>query len=123
MYGLTEADLDLQGRARQRAGELVGWEENAEAHGGELPAGVDDGRDAKVWHAQAPMVKLYCSEMVNRVADWAVQIFGGRGYGRENVAERCFRELRVERVREGKSEIQRGIIAQPLARRGPAALI
>ncbi|WP_407664269.1 acyl-CoA dehydrogenase family protein [Mycolicibacterium psychrotolerans] len=44
------------------------------------------------------MAKLYCSEMAGRAADRAVQIFGGRGYMRENVAERLFRELRVERI-------------------------
>jgi acyl-CoA dehydrogenase len=61
--------------------------------------------------------------MANRVADRVVQIFGGRGYMRENVAERFFRDLRVERIWEGTSEIQRGIIAQQLAKRGPSALI
>ena len=51
--------------------------------------------------------------MAGRVADRAVQVFGGRGYMRENVAERFFRELRVERIWEGTSEIQRVIIAAP----------
>ncbi|MFQ6674348.1 MAG: acyl-CoA dehydrogenase family protein, partial [Fidelibacterota bacterium] len=50
------------------------------------------------------------SEMANRVADRAVQIFGGRGYMRENVAERFFRELRVDRIWEGTNEINRQII-------------
>jgi alkylation response protein AidB-like acyl-CoA dehydrogenase len=68
------------------------------------------------------MAKLYCSEMANRVADRAVQVFGGRGYMRENVAERFFRELRVERIWEGTSEIQRMIIAGQMTRRGPATL-
>jgi len=63
-------------------------------------------------------VKLYASEMANRVADRAVQIFGGRGYMRENVAERFFRELRVDRIWEGSSEIQRLIIAGGLYKRG-----
>ena len=66
------------------------------------------------------MAKLYCSEMAGRVADRAVQVFGGRGYMRENVAERFFRELRVERIWEGTSEIQRTIIAGQMAKRGPA---
>ena len=48
----------------------------------------------------------------------AVQIFGGRGYMRENVAERFFRELRVDRIWEGTSEIQRMIIARGLIKRG-----
>lgn len=74
-------------------------------------------------HAKASMAKLYASEMANRVADRAVQIFGGRGYMRENVAERFFRELRVERIWEGTSEIQRIIIAYSLYKRGVQALI
>ena len=52
--------------------------------------------------------------MANRVADRAVQVFGGRGYMRENVAERFYRELRVDRIWEGTSEIQRKIIADQL---------
>jgi acyl-CoA dehydrogenase len=88
----------------------------------EAARGVDEGRDPKVQHAQASMVKLYASEMANRVADRAVQVFGGRGYMRENVAERFFRELRVERIWEGTSEIQRVIIAAELAKRGARAL-
>src|SRR6201999_3618779 len=83
---------------------------------------IDAGADVKVTHAQSSMVKLYASEMANRVADRAVQIFGGRGYMRENVAERFFRELRVERIWEGTSEIQRMIIARQLTTRGVTAL-
>ncbi|NJN44191.1 MAG: hypothetical protein HC806_05350 [Anaerolineae bacterium] len=79
--------------------------------------------DAKRLHAKAAMVKLYASEMVGRVADRAVQIFGGRGYMRENVAERFFREARVERIWEGTSEIQRIIIANSLYKRGVEKLI
>jgi alkylation response protein AidB-like acyl-CoA dehydrogenase len=79
---------------------------------------IDAGADVKVSHAQCAVAKLYASEMANRVADRAVQIFGGRGYMRENVAERFFRELRVDRIWEGTSEIQRLIIARALERRG-----
>jgi acyl-CoA dehydrogenase len=78
----------------------------------------DRGDDLKMQHARCSMVKLYVSEMANRVADRAVQIFGGRGYMRENVAERFFRELRVDRIWEGTSEIQRLIIARSLLKRG-----
>jgi acyl-CoA dehydrogenase len=88
----------------------------------ETARGIDRGTEVKVSHAQCSMVKLYASEMAGRVADRAVQVFGGRGYMRENVAERFFRELRVERIWEGTSEIQRMIIAGQLAKRGPAAL-
>jgi acyl-CoA dehydrogenase len=52
--------------------------------------GIDAGVDGKAQHAQCSMAKLYASEMAGRVADRAVQIFGGRGYLPENVAERCF---------------------------------
>lgn len=79
---------------------------------------IDDGVDRKVAHAQCSMAKLFASEMAGRVADRAVQVFGGRGYMRENVAERFFRELRVERIWEGASEVQRLIIAGQLVKRG-----
>ncbi len=79
---------------------------------------ADRGDDLKTQHSRCSMVKLYVSEMANRVADRAVQIFGGRGYMRENVAERFFRELRVDRIWEGTSEIQRLIIARSLLKRG-----
>jgi acyl-CoA dehydrogenase len=84
---------------------------------------IDAGVDVKVQHAQCSMAKLYASEMAGRVADRAVQVFGGRGYMRENVAERFFRELRVERIWEGTSEVQRAIIADQMAKRGVTALV
>ncbi len=84
---------------------------------------IDDGIDRKVAHAQCSMAKLYASEMAGRVADRAVQIFGGRGYMRENVAERLSREVRVERIWEGASEIQRLIVADQLNKRGVRALV
>ena len=88
----------------------------------ETARNIDAGADVKVQHAQCSMAKLYASEMAGRVADRAVQVFGGRGYMRENVAERFFRELRVERIWEGTSEVQRAIIADQMAKRGPRAL-
>jgi acyl-CoA dehydrogenase len=84
---------------------------------------IDDAVDVKVQHAHCSMVKLYASEMVGRVADRAVQIFGGRGYMRENVAERFYREVRVDRIWEGTSEIQRNIVADQLGKRGARALV
>ncbi len=84
----------------------------------EAARAADRGDDVKAQHARCSMVKLYVSEMANRIADRAVQIFGGRGYMRENVAERFFRELRVDRIWEGTSEIQRLIIARSLLKRG-----
>jgi acyl-CoA dehydrogenase len=79
---------------------------------------VDAGADPKVVHAKAAMAKLFVSEAAYRCADRAVQIFGGRGYMRTNVAERFLRELRVDRLWEGTSEIQRLIVARALERRG-----
>jgi alkylation response protein AidB-like acyl-CoA dehydrogenase len=84
--------------------------EAAEAH--------DRGEDIKSLHARCSIAKLYASEAAGRIADRAVQIFGGRGYMRENCAERFSRELRVDRIWEGASEIQRLIIARALAKRG-----
>jgi alkylation response protein AidB-like acyl-CoA dehydrogenase len=89
----------------------------------EVARNIDRGADVKVQHAQTSMAKLHVSEAAGRVADRAVQIFGGRGYMRENVAERFFRELRVERIWEGTSEIQRLIIADQLAKRGVRSLV
>ncbi len=89
----------------------------------EVARSIDAGRDRKILHGQASMAKLYCSEMAGRVADRAVQVFGGRGYMRENVAERMFRELRVERIWEGASEIQRLIVARQMLNRGPSAVL
>jgi acyl-CoA dehydrogenase len=79
---------------------------------------ADEGADPKVVHAKASMAKLFVSEAAWRCADRAVQVFGGRGYMRTNVAERFLRELRVDRIWEGTSEIQRLIVARALERRG-----
>ena len=76
--------------------------------------------DRKVVHGKVAMAKLYASEMAGRVADRAVQIFGGRGYMHDNAAARFYRELRVDRIWEGTSEIQRLIIARGLEKRGAA---
>ncbi len=84
----------------------------------ETAAAHDRGEDLKVLHGRCAMAKLFASEMANRVADRVVQIFGGRGYMRENVAERFYRELRVDRIWEGTSEIQRLIVARSLLKRG-----
>jgi alkylation response protein AidB-like acyl-CoA dehydrogenase len=88
-----------------------------------LAENIDADVDVKLQHAQCSMAKLYASEMAGRVADRAVQIFGGRGYMRENVAERFYREVRVDRIWEGTSEIQRSIIADQLRKRGAQALV
>jgi acyl-CoA dehydrogenase len=84
----------------------VGWQ----AARGEL--------SRKEVHALASAVKLVCSETAGRVADRAVQIHGGRGYMREQPVERLWRELRVDRIWEGTSEIQRVVIGNELRKRG-----
>jgi acyl-CoA dehydrogenase len=80
------------------------------------------GTDAKRLHALASTVKLVCSEMAGRVVDRAVQIHGGRGYMREYAVERLFRDLRVDRIWEGTSEVMRASILNELTKRGPDAL-
>ncbi|HEX9121766.1 MAG TPA: acyl-CoA dehydrogenase family protein [Actinomycetota bacterium] len=74
--------------------------------------------DRKELHALASAVKLVCSETAGRVADRAVQIHGGRGYMREQPVERLYRELRVDRIWEGTSEVQRMVIGNELRKRG-----
>jgi acyl-CoA dehydrogenase len=81
---------------------------------------IDHGLDRKLVHARASALKLFASEMAGRVLDRAVQIFGGRGYMRENPVERLNRDVRVDRIWEGTSEIQRSIIGSQLRKRGPA---
>jgi acyl-CoA dehydrogenase len=84
----------------------------------EAAALADAGADPKVVHAKASLAKLFASEAAFTCADRVVQVFGGRGYMRETAAERFFRELRVDRIWEGTSEIQRLIIARALEKRG-----
>ncbi len=63
---------------------------------------------------QAAMCKVYCTEMVNRVADSALQIHGGMGYMKESPIERIYRDMRLMRIFEGTSEVQRMVIAREL---------
>jgi len=76
-------------------------------------AKLDQGR---MTDADAAMAKLYASEMLGRVCDAAVQIFGGMGLMSELPVERWWRDARVERIWDGTSEIQRHIIARALLR-------
>ncbi len=83
----------------------------------------DAAADPRLVHGKASMAKLFVSERAWVCADRAVQTFGGRGYVRTNVAERFLRELRVDRIWEGTSEIQRLIVARSMERRGVERLI
>ncbi|MDQ6821625.1 MAG: acyl-CoA dehydrogenase family protein, partial [Actinomycetota bacterium] len=84
---------------------------------------VDADADPKLIHAKASMAKLFVSEAAGRCADRAVKIYVVPVYIIKNVAERFLRELRVDRIWEGTSEIQRLIVARALERRGVEATI
>lgn len=84
---------------------------------------ADTGLARKLLHAKAAMVKLAASEAAGRVADRAVQVFAGRGYMREQPVERLYRDLRVDRIWEGTSEIQRIVIANEIRKRGLDGLL
>jgi acyl-CoA dehydrogenase len=75
----------------------------------------DRGEDVTM---DAAAAKLFCSEMVGRVADRAVQIFGGSGYVADHGIERFYRDVRIFRLYEGTSEIQRLIIAREMMKQG-----
>jgi len=81
---------------------------------------IDQGIDRKLVHARASAVKLFASETAGRVIDKALQILGGRGYMRENPVERLYRDIRVDRIWEGTSEIQRAVIGGQIKKRGLA---
>lgn len=83
-----------------------------------LAAEMDRGLDRKIVHARASALKLFCSEMAGRVVDKALQIMGGRGYMRECPIERLYRDVRVDRIWEGTSEIQRVVIGGQIRKRG-----
>ena len=86
-------------------------------------AEFDRGGDQRIAHGKAAMAKLFASEMVARVTDRALQIFGGRGFMTEHPVNRYYREVRVDRIWEGTSEIQRLIIARGLFKRGAAPYV
>src|SRR5262249_44765897 len=72
-----------------------------------------DGSDRRLGPSCA---KYFCTEMAGRVADRAVQIFGGMGYMRGVPVERMYRDVRLLRIYEGTSQIQQVIIARELLR-------
>ena len=81
----------------------------------ETAAAKDAGRDVVMESAAA---KYFASEMVGRVADRAVQIFGGAGYIADYGIERLYRDVRLFRIYEGTSQIQQIIIARETIKRG-----
>jgi acyl-CoA dehydrogenase len=73
----------------------------------------DDGQNVST---EASCCKLFASEMVGRVADRAVQIFGGAGYIADYGIERFYRDVRLFRIYEGTSQIQQLVIARNMIR-------
>ena len=67
---------------------------------------------------EAAAAKYFASEMVGRVADRAVQIFGGAGYVADHGIERLYRDVRIFRIYEGTSQIQQIVIARETLKRG-----
>ncbi len=78
---------------------------------------IDRGQDARDWIA---MVKVQASETLGRVADRAVQLFGGMGFAKDLPVERLYRDARVYRIFDGTSEIHRLAIARAALRNGAA---
>jgi acyl-CoA dehydrogenase len=78
----------------------------------------DSEPDRRVVHGKVAMAKLYASEAAGRIVDRALQILGGRGYMTESPVARFYREVRVDRIWEGTSEIQRLIVSRGLLKRG-----
>jgi alkylation response protein AidB-like acyl-CoA dehydrogenase len=74
----------------------------------------DDKKDVS---KQSAIVKLFCSESLDKIADHAVQIHGGMGYSRELPVERYYRDSRINKIFEGTNEIQKGIIAREVLKR------
>ena len=66
----------------------------------------------------ASAAKLHCSESCSKVVDMAVQLHGGRGVSRDYAVERLYRGIRVERIWEGASEVQKAIISGQIKKRG-----
>jgi acyl-CoA dehydrogenase len=78
---------------------------------------IDQARDAR---ERISMVKVYASEMLGRVADRAVQVFGGMGYCKDLPIERFYRDARIFRIFDGTSEIHRTVIARAMLKQGAA---
>ena len=76
---------------------------------------IDQGRDPR---EKVSMVKLFASEMLGRVADRGIQVFGGAGYSKDLPLERIARDARVTRIYDGTSEIHRMLIARNVLKNG-----
>ncbi|QEW23381.1 Acyl-CoA dehydrogenase (plasmid) [Paracoccaceae bacterium] len=83
-----------------------------------VAAEIDAGAERALVHAHASALKLYASETAGGIIDKALQILGGRGYMRENPVERLYRDIRVDRIWEGTSEIQRTVVGGRIRKKG-----
>jgi len=75
--------------------------------------------DGKNIATQAAMIKLWCTEMAQRVVDKALQLHGGYGYCKEYDVERYYRDIRITRIYEGTNEVQKNIIARDVLKKDP----
>lgn len=80
---------------------------------------IDQGMDPR---EKVSMVKYFASEMLGRVADKTVQIFGGMGYCKELNIEQLYRDARVYRIFDGASDIHRMVIARSMLKSGRAVV-
>lgn len=117
----------------RQGGTPIGDFQLVQAHLADMYVGVESGRalvretarkyvsgeDTRIAPSAA---KLYCTEMAGRVADTAVQVHGGAGYMRGVAVERIFRDVRLLRLYEGTSEIQRLIVGGGLVRQATKGL-
>lgn len=78
---------------------------------------IDHGKDPR---EKISMVKIYASEMLGRVADRAVQVYGGMGYCADLPVERLYRDARIFRIFDGTSEIHRTVVARSVRKYGEA---
>jgi acyl-CoA dehydrogenase len=76
---------------------------------------IDQGLDARAWIS---MVKIQAAEMLGRVVDRGVQVFGGMGYCSEMPLERYYRDARIFRIFDGTSEIHRVVVARAALKQG-----
>lgn len=76
---------------------------------------IDAGRDTR---DKVSMIKVFASEMLGKVADRGIQVFGGYGFTKELPLERIYRDARVTRIYDGTSEIHRMLIARSLIKNG-----
>jgi len=93
---------------------------NRAAELGLHPIVLEQGGDAR---EKISMVKFHVAETLGRIADRAVQVFGARGYSKDDPIERIYRDSRVLRIFDGTSEIHRILAAKGLLQKGTAAVL